>query len=172
MNQNIQQAINDQIREELYSGYLYMAMSAYAASKGLKGLQNWMHVQALEERDHAIGLHNFLLDRGGKVVLQALEAPPSQFGGPLQIFEEGLKHEQHTTRKIHELYELAVAEKDYAFQSFLKWYIDEQVEEEATASEMIDKVKLVGEAGPGMLALDKELTMRAYKPSSILKSEA
>ena len=171
MQNSIPAAINNQINEELYSGYLYIAMSAYAGSKGLKGLQNWMYVQALEERDHALGFHNFLLDCGGKIVLQEIKAPPSEFGGPLQMFEAALKHEQHITRKIDELYELAVQEKDYAFQSFLKWYIDEQVEEEATAGEMIDKVKLVGETGPGVLALDKELAMRAYSPSSILKSE-
>jgi ferritin len=169
---DIPSAINDQIKEELYSGYLYMAMSAYAASKGLKGLQNWMHIQALEERDHALGFHNFLLDCGGKIVLQELKAPPSEFGGPLQMFQEALKHEQFITGKINELHELAAEKKDYAFQSFLKWYIDEQVEEEATASEMIDRVKLAGETGTGMFVLDKELAARTYTPSSILKIDA
>lgn len=168
MNQHIQDAINAQIAEELYSGYLYIAMSADAGSKSLKGLQNWFSVQAQEERDHALGFHNFLIDRSGKVVLQAIAQPPSDFASPLKMFQEALKHEQHISGAIHALYELSQREKDYPLQSFLKWYIDEQVEEEANASEMIAKIKLAGESGPGFLALDQMLLQRAYVPASIL----
>ena len=170
MNTTLQDALNNQIAEELYSGYLYVAMSAYAAHKGLKGLQNWFYVQALEERDHALGIQNNLLDRGGKVVLQALKQPPSEFAGPLHMFQEALKHEQHISGTIHALMDLSIAEKDYPMQSFLKWYVDEQVEEEATASDMIDKVQMAGESGAGFFALDSVLAKRQYSPSSILES--
>jgi len=171
MNAKIQEAINNQIREEFYSGYLYLSMAAYCGAKTLNGFENWFRVQAQEERDHALGFYNYMLERGGEVKLQALDQPPSSFKGPLELFEAALKHEKHITGKINELFELAANEKDFAFQSFLKWYIDEQVEEEATASEMIDKVKMVGEKGEALYMLDQELGARTYTPSSILKAE-
>ena len=160
MSEAIEKAINNQINEELFSAYLYLAIAADAGAKGYPGLQSWMTMQAQEEVDHAMRFYNFQLERGGTVELKALAKPEKKFGKPLDMFKAGLKHEKHITGCIHKLYELAEKEKDYPFMSFLKWFIDEQVEEEATANEMIDKVKLVGDSGAQFYALDKELGMR------------
>ena len=171
MKPTIEQAINNQIKEELYSGYLYWAMSAHCEHLNLPGFATWFFVQAQEEFDHTRGFYNFMHERGGKVILQALEQPPHEFEGPLQMFEAALSHEQHITGKINELYELARQEKDYAFESFLKWYIDEQVEEEDTAQAIVDKIKMVGTSAPNLYLLDKEMSSRTYSPSSILKQD-
>ncbi len=168
MNKKIEQAINDQIREELYSSYLYLSIAAYCESLSFKGFANWFTVQAKEELDHAMGFYNYVHERGGKVVLQAIDQPPADFKGHLHVFEESLKHEQHITERINGLFKLATEENDYAFQSFVKWYIDEQVEEEANANEMIDKLKQVGDSGPALYMLDKELQTRQHTPASIL----
>lgn len=166
MTEKTQNAINMQIKEELYSSYLYLAMSAYAQAKNLSGVANWFYVQAKEEIDHAMGFYNYLLERGGEVELQEIAKPPKKFESVTSLFEEGLKHEQHITGTINALYVLATEEKDYAFQSFLKWYIEEQVEEEANATEIIEKIKLVGDSGPVLYMLDKELSGRQYTPTS------
>lgn len=171
MKKSTTDAVNAQIHEELFSEYLYLAMSAYAGSQGLRGIQNWFAVQAREERDHAQGFMNHLIDRGGVVVLQGLAKPPADFKKPSVMFQEGLKHEQHITACIHALLELATKEKDYPLQSLLKWYVDEQIEEEANAQEILDTLKLVGESGAGLYQLDKELLGRTYTQASILAGE-
>ena len=168
MNPTIQSAINKQINEELFSAYLYLAIASYAGSKGFPGLQNWMTVQAQEEIDHAMGFQIHLLRRGGEGERDAIEKPAKEFGSPLDMVKAGLEHEKHISGCINDLFDLAQKEKDFAFQSFLTWYIDEQVEEEEGAQELIDKMTILGDNGPGVLALDKELAARAYKPSSIL----
>lgn len=166
INKNIQTAINHQIKEELYSSYLYLSMSAYAAGRNLKGFANWFSVQAKEELDHAMGFFTYLLNRGGKVELLEIPKPPNVFKSPKSLFDEGLKHEQFITGKINLLYELSGEEKDYSFQSFLKWYIDEQVEEEGNAAEMIEKMKMAGESEATLLLIDSQLAIRVYKQSS------
>lgn len=171
MKQNIEEAINTQIKEELFSSYIYIAMAAYCEHLNLRGMANWFSVQGQEEVDHARGLYNYLIDAGGRVKLQAIPEPPADFKGPLGMAEETLKHEQYITGKIHALYELATQEKDYASQSFLKWYIDEQVEEEASATELIEKIKMVGKDQAALYMLDKEMFARKYIPSSILSLE-
>ena len=171
MKQTLHNALNDQIQEELYSGYLYWAMAAHCANQNLLGFENWFMVQAQEERDHALGFYNYLVARGAQVTLKALKQPPATFKGPLHLFEEALKHEQHITAKINALYELAGKEKDFATQSFLKWYLDEQVEEEANAQAMIDAITLVGNKGEALYLLDKELAARTYKQAAILMSK-
>lgn len=161
MKISIQKAINKQIKEEIYSSYLYLAMAGYVKNKGLDGFSNWFVVQSKEEMDHAMGFFNFLLDRNGKVDLFAVSKPPSVFGSYQNLFKEVLKHEEFITKKIGELYELAAKEKDYVFKSFVKWYLDEQVEEEATARAYIDKLKIAKDSS-ALLMIDQELGQRVY----------
>ncbi len=156
----MQEAINNQVQEELYSAYLYLAMAADSEEKNLKGFANWLRVQYQEETGHAMKLHQYVLERGGKVSLKAIQAPPTEFGTPLQVFEQVLEHEQHVTSLINKLYETAVSEKDYAAQIFLQWFIEEQVEEEGNATEILEKLRMVGERSGAVLYLDKELKKR------------
>lgn len=160
MNSTIEKAIHDQINAELYSAYLYLGMAAYLDAQALPGFAQWMKIQAQEEISHAMKFYHFIYERGGTVELEALKKPSVTFKSPLQVAQETLKHEQKVTALIHRLYELAVKEKDYPFQSFLKWFIDEQVEEENNAQMLIDKIKLAGEKGSGLYMLDKELGNR------------
>lgn len=157
----MEQAINNQIQKELYSSYLYLAMSAYSENQNLKGIGHWLKVQHDEEKSHATKLVNYLLERGGKVVFQALEAPPVDFGTPVELFEQVLAHELHITESITKLYEVAVAEKDIAAQIFLQWFVTEQVEEEANVTEVLDKLKMIGDKSSSILYMDKELGKRA-----------
>jgi ferritin len=156
----IEKAINEQINAELYSSYLYLGMAAYFDGINLSGFAHWMKAQAKEEISHAMKFYDFIYARGGKVELGAIEKPSSDFSGALDIAERTLAHEQKVTGMINKLYELALGERDYAFQSLLKWFIDEQVEEEESATKLIERVKLVGEKGPNLLMLDKELGAR------------
>jgi ferritin len=162
MNKKVENAINKQINAEIYSAYLYLAMAAYFDGEGLEGFSNWMKIQAQEEMTHAMKFYRWVFERGGKVELDAIDKPNGEYGSSLEVFEEVLKHEQEVTSLINNLYELAVEEKDYAFQSMLKWFIDEQVEEEGNAQQIIDKVKLAGDKGPGLLMLDQELGSRTF----------
>ena len=164
MKKSINDAINKQINAEIYSAYLYLAMAAYFDGLGLDGFATWMKAQAQEEMFHAMKFYGFVYERGGSVVMDTIEKPPAEFKSPLKTFEEVLKHEKLVTSLINNLYELAVKEKDYAFQSLLNWCIDEQVEEEDTAQKTIDKIKLAGEAGPGLYMLDQELGTRVFTP--------
>ena len=158
VTKKIQDAINTQIQKETYSAYLYLAMSAECESKTLKGFASWLRIQYEEEISHAMKLYDYLLERGGTVALQAIEAPPAEFGTAVQMFEKVLEHEQYVTASINTLYELAIEEKDYATQIMLQWFINEQVEEEASASEVLEKIRMMGERG--LLYLDKELGKR------------
>lgn len=162
------EAVNKQINEELFSSYLYLSMAAYLENMNLKGFSNWMRVQAKEENDHAMGFYNHLLTRGAKVELQAIAKPESSFNDVLDIFTKTLEHERHITSRIGELYELALLKKDFALHSFLKWYIDEQVEEESNDQEIIDKLNMIGNQGDALFLLDRELLTRQYVPALIL----
>jgi len=158
----IVEALNGQINKEMYSAYLYLAMSAHCESENLKGFANWFHVQHQEETIHAMKLYHYLLSQGEKVKLGAIEQPPSEFKTPMSMFEATLKHELFITKSIHDLVNLAIAEKDHATQIFLQWYVTEQVEEEANDNEIIARLKMVGD-GPGLFWIDKELGSRAFK---------
>lgn len=158
----LEQALNDQIKEELFSSYIYMSMESYAESINLPGFANWFYIQSKEEMDHANGIHKFLIDRGSKVEYQAIPKPPVDFKSALHLFEETLTHEKYISEKVNKLYELSMKEKDYALESFLRWYIDEQVEEEAQAKEIIEKIKLAGEEGQALYLIDRELAKRKY----------
>jgi len=160
MNEVIVKAINKQINAEMYSAYLYLAMAAYFDDKSLGGFANWMKIQAKEEMAHAMKFYEYVYEREGKVELEAIEKPGADFDSPLEVFEKALEHEKKVTSLINGLYELSIQEKDYAFQSFLKWFIDEQVEEENSANEIIERLKLAGEKGPGLFMLDRELGAR------------
>jgi ferritin len=156
----MQEAINKQVQAEFASAYLYLSMSAYCEAQNLKGFAYWLKTQYQEETAHALKLIDFLAERGGKVVLQAIETPQAEFGTPVQVFEKVLAHEQHVTSLINSLYEIALNEKDYASQIFLQWFINEQVEEEASATEVLEKLKMIPEKSGAIFYIDKELGKR------------
>ena len=154
-------ALNEQINAELYSAYLYQAMAAHFAAGNLKGFAHWMDLQAKEEQAHARKMYEFLLDRGGRVTLKAIAAPPAEWKSPLAIFEESYAHEQKVTGLIHKLVDLARAENDHAAEVFLAWFVSEQVEEEANAGEIVEKLKMVKDHTQGLLMMDAHLGQRA-----------
>ncbi|MFA6514232.1 MAG: ferritin [Patescibacteria group bacterium] len=166
MTEKTKEILNNQINEEFYSAYLYLAFSAKLEKWGFKGAAQWMKVQAQEENDHALGFYRFLLERNEEPELRAIAQPQeADLKNLSDIFLAGLEHEKHITACIGKIYELAREEKDYALESFIKWYIDEQVEEEANAVEVIDKLKLIGDNGSAIYMLDQELKARMYVPS-------
>jgi len=158
--ERLQNAINDQINAEYYSAFLYLSMSAYLEEKDLPGMAHWMRMQYDEEVIHATKFFDFLVDRDARVILKAIDAPPTEFGSPTKVFEEVLAHEQKVTGLIHDLYTLALEEGDYPTQSLLHWYIDEQVEEEKNASAVLARVKMMQDFPPGLLMIDQELAAR------------
>ena len=154
-------ALNEQLKHELYSSYLYLAMSAYSDSQNLTGFAHWMRLQADEEREHAMKFYDFILDRDGRVVMPALPQPPRDFGTPVNLFEQVLAHEQEVTSLIEQLYRKAESEQDRATQVFLQWFISEQVEEEKTASQILETLRMAGDNKVALLMLDRELGARA-----------
>ena len=153
-------AINSQVVAELYSSYLYVAMSAWLQSEGHLGGAHWMSLQAREEIFHATKLYNYILDRGAEVKLGPIEAPPAKWKSPLEVFEKAYAHEQKVTGLINNLMTLAKAENDHAAEIFLQWFVTEQVEEEASAQEVIQKYKLAAGQGAGLFMIDQELAAR------------
>jgi ferritin len=164
IDKRLEKQINYQINRELYSAYLYLSMSSYLEDKGLAGMANFMKVQAEEENFHAMKFFNYLVERGGRVVLDAIEKPPVEFDSPQAVFTESLKHEKIVTDLINKLMDLAIEVNDHAARSFLNWYVDEQVEEEDSFQSIIDKLDLVGGKGHGLLMLDKDLGARVFTP--------
>jgi len=161
ISNKMQKAINDQINAELWSAYMYLSMSAFFEAKGLKGFARWMRVQFAEEQSHAMKFFDYIYSRGGKVELQPISPVPTEWKDPLDVFTETLEHEQKVTTLIHALMTLAIEEKDYATQSFLQWFIDEQVEEEDVAAQIIDKLKMINNNPQGIYMLDRELGARS-----------
>lgn len=173
MSDNTKKIVNTQIREELYSAYIYLALAGRLESLNFKGMANWMTVQAKEEMDHAMGFFRFLLERGIEPQLEAINQPDiSSVKTPADAFLAALTHEQHISALIHQILETARAEKDYPLESFVKWYVDEQVEEEASATEALQKMKLAGTDGPSLLLLDSQMAARSYKPSGPYAAKA
>jgi len=166
INKTVEEAINEQIRDEFHSAYTYLSMSAYCESINLPGFAHWLRQQYEEEIGHALRLFDFLGDRGGKVSLRTLDAPSSDFSSPLQLFETVLAHEQKVTGLIHELYALSVKENDYPTQVEMQWFITEQVEEEKTASDILEQLKLANGNNTAMLILDRELGSRTSGESA------
>jgi len=169
LSKKMTNALNEQINKEMYSAYLYLAMSAYSDKKGLKGFANWFYVQYQEEMEHAMRIYYYIQEQGEQVMLKAIEKPPAEFGTPLETFQKTLEHEKFVTKSIHDLVDLAVQEKDHASQIFLQWFVSEQVEEEGNANDIIDKLNLVGKQGNGLFMIDKELGARVF--TSELTSE-
>jgi ferritin len=165
ISQPMQDAFNEQIRNEMHSAYVYLSMAAYFESVPFEGFAAWMRVQAQEEMMHAMKIFDHLLDRGGAVRLQAIPEPPHAFEGPLAVFEEALQHEQDVTRSIHELYALSLSEKDFASRVFLDWFVSEQVEEEKSALLIVEQLRMVGKDLPGLLLLDQRYGQRAPEPA-------
>jgi ferritin len=160
LSQKMQDAINEQINKELYSAYMYLSMAAYCEDANLPGSARWMSAQANEEVEHAMKFFGYVNERGGRVVLKAIDQPSIEFQGLLDVFERTLEHEQYVTSLIHDLYALALEEKDYASQTFLQWFIDEQVEEEASATEIVETLKMIGDKGHALVMLDRQLGSR------------
>ena len=159
-SKTVQDAMNEQIKNELYSAYLYLSMSAYSESMGLPGVAHWMRAQAQEEQGHAMRFYRFIVERGGRVELQAIDQPPAEYGSPLDLFEKTLAHEQKVTGLINDIYALAVREEDYASQIFMQWFITEQVEEEQNATQILEVLRMTGDSAQGLLMLDRELGQR------------
>jgi ferritin len=162
LKENVQEAINEQINAELYSAYLYYSMAAYFESISLKGFSHWMRVQALEEMTHVHKLFSYVNDRGGRVLVKPIEAPPTEWDSPLAVFEETYAHEVQVTALINKLMDFAVAESDHASCQFLQWFVAEQVEEEASVDEILQKLKLVDKSEGGLFLLDQEMDKRIF----------
>ena len=152
--------INDQIANEFYAAYLYLAMAAYCDAENLPGFAHWMRMQYDEERGHALRLFDFLLERGERVQLKAIDKPPLKFGSPLEVIKATLTHEKKVTASINKLYEAAVKEKDYPAQLMLQWFINEQVEEERSVGDIIAQLEMAGDSGPALLMMDRPLASR------------
>jgi ferritin len=157
MKSAVRDAMGEQIKHELYSAYLYLSMAGAFEMANLTGFAHWMRQQSREELEHAMKFFDFLLDRGERVDLQDIEAPPYAFRSPLDTFEQALEHEKEITGRINELYELSVRVNDYPTQVFLNWFVTEQVEEEKSASDIVERLRLAGEDGAALLLLDSQL---------------
>ena len=164
IKEKIEEALNLQLNAELFSSYLYLSMASYFESINLKGFANWMRVQTQEELVHAMKFYDFIIERGGKAVLAPIEGPPTTWESPLGVFENAYEHEQKVTGLINNLVDLSTAEQDHATNNFLQWFVAEQVEEEASADEVVQKIKLLGDASGGLFMLDRELAKRVFTP--------
>jgi ferritin len=163
-NKKIEKAFNEQMNAEMYSAYLYLSMGAYFQSVGMPGFASWMRVQAQEEMVHAMKFFDHINERGGRVTLKAIDGPPTEWDSAAAAFEHVYEHEQKVTGLINGLVNLAIEEKDHASRSFLQWFVDEQVEEEDSASTVLDRLKLIGDSGNGLFMMDGELGQRVFTP--------
>ena len=161
LNAELESALNDQLNSELYSGHLYLSMAAYFEAENLNGFAHWMRVQHQEEISHAMKLFDYINDRNGRVVVQTIEQPPVEFESVHAAMEMTLEHEREVTRMIEDLYREAQAQKDYATHVLLEWFIEEQVEEEKSAVEVVENLKLIGDDGTGLLILDARMAERS-----------
>jgi len=163
LSKQMQEALNEQIRHEINSAYLYLSMSMHSSSAGLQGFALWLRLQWQEELEHAMKLAGILHDRGGRVTLQAVDKPPAEYKSPLDIFQQVLAHEQKVTALINRLYEAALKENDYATQVEVQWFIKEQIEEEKNAATILDQLKMAGESAAMLMMVDRSLAARAAK---------
>ncbi|RLQ23611.1 ferritin [Seongchinamella sediminis] len=164
ISEAMQKALHQQLNDEFYSAYLYLAMSAYCAHIDFNGAANWLKQQYQEEQNHATRIYNYLIEQGSHVVLRDIAQPPSEFGKILDVFKSSLQHEQAMTARLNNLSDQALKEKDHATYNLLQWFVNEQVEEEATVGEIISKLKLVKDDGYGLLMIDNELGARKPPP--------
>ena len=168
LSKRMEEAMNAQVNAEFWSAYLYLSMSMHFEKEGYKGIANWFAVQFKEEQDHAMIFFNYLQSRGGRVLLAPIAEVPTEWASPLAAFEHTLEHEGKVTALINNLMALAVEEKDFAAQSRLNWFVDEQVEEEENATDLVNKFRMVGDNGYGLYQLDQELAARVYTQASPL----
>ena len=172
LSKKLEAAYNAQINAEFWSAYLYLSMAAFCRNEGFNGIGNWFEVQFKEEQDHAMIFYNYVIARGNKVTLAPIAAVDTKWNSPLDAFKSTLSHEQKVTSLINNLYALAVDEKDFASQSMLKWFIDEQVQEEQVASDTVNNLKLLNGNSYGLYMLDKELGARVYTQTAQLNAQA
>jgi ferritin len=160
ISQKMLAALNEQIKHELYSSYLYLSMNAWAEGQNLKGFANWLGIQAKEEHGHAMKFYDYLIDIGATPVVPAIDQPPADFQNPTKMFENVLAHEKKITGLIHSLYAMAVDDKDYRSQIMLQWFVTEQIEEESNATEILSKLTAIGDKSSALYWIDKELKKR------------
>lgn len=161
LKQEINEALNDQLQLEFASAYLYLGMAAHFAGISLPGFAHWMRLQYEEEQAHALKFYDQITLRGGRVALKPVQAPPAEYASPLEVFEQALEHERLVTEQIHALYARASSAGDYPTQAFLQWFVTEQVEEESTVQEIVDRLRLAGGNSTALLFLDRELAARS-----------
>jgi ferritin len=164
IGKKMENALNEQTNAEFYSAYLYLSMEAFFQSVNLPGFANWMRAQTQEELTHAMKIYDYVNERGGRVTLKQIAAPPTEWDSPLGAFEAVSKHEQKVTGLINDLVNLAIAEKDHAANMFLQWFVNEQVEEEKNAEEIVQKLKLMADAPGALYMLDNEMAQRVFTP--------
>jgi len=162
LKKTMEKALNKQINAELWSAYLYLSMSSYFESISLSGFANWMIMQSQEEVNHAMRIYNYVIERGGRAILEPIDKVQTSWNSPLEVFQETYKHEQKVTSLIENLVDIAEKEKDRATLNMLQWFIDEQVEEESSADEIVQKLNLIGDQGSGLFMLDNELGQRVF----------
>ena len=164
ISDNLVKELNEQIMHEFFSANYYLAMAAYCAANDFNGFAHFFIVQAEEERFHAMKLFSYINDRGGRALISGFEEPKNDFNSLEEVFSSALAHEKFVTKRIYKLVDLASEEKEHATISFLNWFVDEQIEEEASMSEVLSKIKILGEKGQGIYMLDKELSQRVFTP--------
>lgn len=164
VSEKILNLLNEQIKKELHSAYLYLGIEAYFEEKGLKGMANWFRIQAQEELDHAMKFFKYINEVGGLAELGTIEAVTSVYKSPLEAMKASLHHEQYITKSIYTIVDAAMDERDHKTNSFLKWFIDEQVEEEANAEDNVKHLELVKDHPNGLFMVDREMASRAYVP--------
>ena len=164
ISKKMEEALNEQINAEMYSAYMYLSMESYFKAQNLNGFANWMRIQTQEEAAHAMKIYDFINERGGRVTLKAIEGPPTEWDSALAVFKAVYEHEQKVTGLINNLVDLAIKEKDHASNSFLQWFVNEQVEEEASADAVVQQLTMMENAPGGMFMLDRELGQRVFTP--------
>jgi ferritin len=171
LKEKMEAALNEQLNAEFYSSYLYLSMSANFSAKDLGGFANWMRVQAQEELSHAMKFYDYINERGGRVTLKEIIAPQKEWESPKAAFAHVYSHEQKVTGLINGLVDLAISEKDHATNSFLGWFVTEQVEEEGSAIAVLRKLELIGDDPSGLLMLDSELALRVFTPPATTENQ-
>ena len=164
IGKKMEKALNEQVNAEMYSAYLYLSMESYFKSLNLNGFANWMRVQTQEEMFHAMKMYDYINERGGRILLKKIEGPQTEWESPIDVMKAVCKHEQKVTNLINDLMDLALSEKDHAANSFLQWFVNEQVEEEASADEIVKQLQLMENAPGGLYMMDKELGQRVFTP--------
>ena len=164
ISKKVQDVFNNQINAELYSAYLYYSMQAYFEELNLEGFANWMSIQIQEELSHVTKFTNFINERGGRVIPQAIDCPPVEWDSPMAVFEATYAHEQAVSESINKLVDIAIAENDHASKIFLDWFVSEQVEEEASVNAVVQKLKLMKDSPHGLFMIDRELAQRVFVP--------